>query len=66
MNDQEKSGHKSRVFELMNGGVRVWIEQETIHLAAFDRPHHDPVELTSKMARILAAKLEEMAHNLDQ
>jgi hypothetical protein len=65
MNNQEKSKQEPQIFELVNGDVRLWVEQETIHLAAFDRPHCDPVELSTKMARALAAKLKEMADKLD-
>ena len=63
MSDQDKS-HQSEIFALMNGDVRMWIEQEVIHLVAFDRPYHDPVELTTEMARELAAKLREMADKI--
>jgi hypothetical protein len=66
MSNQEKGEHEPPVFELLDGDVRVWIEQETIHLASFDRPHYDPVELTAKMARTLAAKLKELADQLDE
>jgi len=66
MNDQKKLLRNHQEFDLMNGAVRVWIEQETIHLVAFDRPHHDPVELTSAMARRLAAALKDMADGLDE
>lgn len=58
------SAGKSESLELMNGDVRVWAEQDAIHLVAFDRAHHDPVELTGKMARALAKKLNEFADTL--
>ncbi|HZL36259.1 MAG TPA: hypothetical protein VFC78_13155 [Tepidisphaeraceae bacterium] len=64
MNDHQTS-NEVQPFELMNGDVRIWIEQESIHIAASDRTHHDPVEITAKMARALAAKLDEMAASLD-
>jgi hypothetical protein len=50
-------------FELLDGDVRVWIEQEAIHMIAIDRT--DPVELTEGMAKELAAALLEMAAQLD-
>ena len=34
------------VFEFEGGEIRVWIEQESIHMLAFDELHGDPVELT--------------------
>jgi hypothetical protein len=65
MSDEKKSEQESQVFELEGGDVRVWIEQEVVHLVAFAKPYHDPVELTAKMAKKLAAKLQEMAEKLD-
>jgi hypothetical protein len=59
-NEQDKT-HERQVFELMEGAIRVWVEQEAIHIIAFDRPHLDPVELTSSMARQLADALTKMA-----
>jgi hypothetical protein len=64
--DQDKSWHEHQVFDLMDGAVRVWLEQETIHLVAFEQPSYDPVELTATMAKKLAGVLEEMAHRLDE
>ena len=49
------------VFELEGGQIRVWIEQESIHLLACDVSHRDPVELTAGSARAFAAKLKELA-----
>jgi hypothetical protein len=49
----------SNVFQLQGGNVKVWIEQEAIHMKVADRT--DPVELTSAEARELAATLIEMA-----
>lgn len=51
-------------FELMDGDVRVWIEQETVHMIAIDRG--DPVELPAFMARELAAALLRMADLTDE
>jgi hypothetical protein len=50
----------------MEGAIRVWVEQEAIHIVAFDRPHLDPVELTPLMARQLADALTKMAEQLDE
>jgi len=55
-----------RVLGLENHGVRVRIEQETIHLLAMDAPYSDPVELTTTAARSLAAVLLEMADQCDE
>jgi hypothetical protein len=52
-------------FELFGGDVRVWIEQEEIHMKAVDRGSRDPVELTPTMARELAAVLLELADRTD-
>jgi hypothetical protein len=53
------------VFEFEGGEVKVWIEQESIHIHACDKRHRDPVELTSNSARQLAKKLEELANAID-
>lgn len=63
MNGQAENKHK--VFQLRND-VRIWIEQEAIHIVAFDPRYHDPVELTAGMARQLAAKLLGMADEIDE
>jgi hypothetical protein len=44
-NEQDKT-HGRQALELMEGAIRVWVEQEAIHIVAFDRPHLDPVERT--------------------
>ena len=49
-----------RVQEISDGDVKVWIEQECIHLAAVD-PHGDPIELTVDEALQLARVLERLA-----
>lgn len=33
----DKASHDRSSFELLGGEVRVWIEQETIHMIAVDR-----------------------------
>jgi hypothetical protein len=58
-NDENKQPQNS--FEFMDGDVKVWIEQEGIHLLACDRIHRDPVELTPQLARRLADCLNRMA-----
>jgi hypothetical protein len=55
----------TQVFELLEGSVRVWIEQGAIHMIAVELPSQDPVELTGDMARQLAATLQEMVDRLD-
>jgi predicted metal-dependent hydrolase len=60
-----KVNHDRSAFELFGGDVRVWIEQEAIHMKAHDRRSHDPVELTETMAREVAAVLLELAARLD-
>jgi hypothetical protein len=59
----DKASHDQPVFKLLDGDVRVWIEQEEIHMIAVERGA--PVELTPKMARQLAAVLLEMADRTD-
>jgi hypothetical protein len=54
----------SSVFEFEGGEVRVWIEQEAIHMLACDITRRDPVELTASGARALAAKLKELADSI--
>jgi len=53
------------VFQLLDGDVSVWIDQEEIYMKAVDRRSRDPVELTPKEARELAAVLLEMADRTD-
>jgi hypothetical protein len=57
--------HDRSASQLFDGEVRVWVEQEEIHMIAHDPQHHDPVELTPSMARQLASVLLEMADRLD-
>ena len=57
--------YEEATFELLGGDVRVWIEQETIHMLARDSKYNDPIELTSKMAMQLSIALKEMAARLD-
>jgi hypothetical protein len=52
-------------FELMDGDVRVWIEQEAVHIRAIEQISGDPVELTSDMARQLADALDRLADQAD-
>lgn len=54
-----------QIFELLDGEVRVWIEQEAVHIVAGDSLHQDPTELTSEMARDLAIELQRLADVLD-
>ncbi len=66
MSDQEGIGSDRPVDQHMGGDVRVWIEQEAIHLVALARPDRDPVELTETMAGELVARLVEFADRLDR
>jgi hypothetical protein len=60
-----RAGKTRPVFELLNGDVRLWAEpEEGIYMRAVDSKSRDPVELTSKMAKELAAVLLEMADQL--
>jgi hypothetical protein len=52
--------------EFSNGDVRVWIDQEAIHLYARDSEHNDPVELTCKEAKLLGEALIGYARRLEQ
>jgi hypothetical protein len=65
MTSRQDGTQERQVFELMDGAVRVWVEQEAIHMIAVDRPHLDPVELTASMAKRLAEALTKMAEQLD-
>ena len=53
------------MFELLDGEVRAWIDQEGIHIIAGDLQHGDPTELTANMARALATELRRLADILD-
>lgn len=61
----DEVNHDRSIFQLFDGDVRVWIEQEEIYMIAHDPKYHDPVELTPKMARQLAAVLLELADRTD-
>lgn len=64
-NDKERdNGTGVQVFELLGGGVRVWVDQEAIHMLAVELPSLDPVELTADDAKGLAIALSEMAERL--
>ena len=52
-------------FELMDGEIRVWIEQEAIHIKAIEQASGDPVELTPEMAKQLADALNPLAQKAD-
>jgi hypothetical protein len=62
----DNASHNQSVFKLLDGSVRVWVEpEEAIYMMAVDPKYRAPVELTSKMAKQLAAVLLEMADRLD-
>jgi len=42
-------------FELLDGEVQVWIDQEAIRLRAGDLKSHDPVELTGKEGQTIGS-----------
>ena len=54
-----------RVFELLEGEIRVWVDQEAVHIVAGDAVHGDPAELTASMARRLAQELNGLADEID-
>lgn len=65
MSTKGKKWRDGQVYSLMDGSVRVWIDQGAIHLKAAESPHSDPVELTGEMAIQLANTLREMTADLD-
>ncbi len=50
---------------MLDEDVHIWMEQDAIHLRVVT-PYGDPVEITGGVARRLAAKLLEMADQLDE
>lgn len=50
---------------MLDEDVHIWMEQDAIHLKVVT-PYGDPVEITGIVARRLAAKLLEMADQLDE
>jgi hypothetical protein len=50
-------------YSLSDGEVKVWIEQDAIHLRAGDK-FGDPVEITKQQALDLAAALERLAYRI--
>lgn len=63
MTMSDRASDNRSVFKLLNGDVRVWIEQEEIHMIAVDRGA--PVELTPTMAKQLVAVLLDMIAQVD-
>ena len=53
-------------YRLLDGDVRIFIEQEEIHMLAFDTKSNVPVELTTDIARDIARILIELADYLDK
>lgn len=51
-------------FRLSEGEVRVWIEQESIHIVARTKVHNDPVELTEEEALSLAKAIEQLVQEI--
>ena len=45
-------------------GIRMWIEQESIHLKAVDEPHGDPVELAEHEAEVVIGALQSLLDRL--
>jgi hypothetical protein len=64
MAETDRNERRQKSFQLLDGDVAVWIEQESIHLRASERQSGDPVELTADLAKRLAAALLEMADAL--
>ena len=64
MDIRENAKAGKPIVEVINEDVCIWVEQEAIHLKAIDS-YGDPVELTGESARLLAAKLLEMARRLN-
>jgi len=54
----------SKIFEISDGEVRLWIEQENLHIRAIDS-HGDPVELTKEEAVKLAEALIRFSKEID-
>lgn len=65
MDNHKENAGVATVYELEGGDVRLWIEQEAIHLKACDSRHGDPAELTAESARELAKLLLKMADQID-
>ena len=64
MDITENANNNKPNVEVIDENIRIWIEQEAIHLKAIDS-YGDPVELTGASAKQLAARLMEMADRLD-
>jgi len=65
IDDGGRKVQKNNIFEFEGGDVRVWIEQDSIHILACDKTYKDPIELTTDTARQLAQKLNELADTID-
>lgn len=61
----DKASHDQSVFKVLDGDIRVWVEPDEAIYMIIDSKYRAPVELTSKMAKQLAAALLEMADQLD-
>lgn len=55
---------ETKVIRILDGDVTARVEQGAVHLRAIDG--RDPVELTSEMARELAAALVKLAEQADR
>lgn len=53
-----------KIFEMSDGEVRLWIEQESLHIRAIEA-NGDPVELTKEEAKKLAEALVEFCNAID-
>ncbi len=45
-------------------GIRMWIEQGSIHLKAIDEPYNDPIELAEHEAEAVIAGLQSLLDRL--
>ena len=54
----------NKQFELSNGDVRLWLEQESLHLIAVDS-NGDPVELSKNEVIKLGETLLKFAEEID-
>lgn len=52
-------------FQISEGEVRVWLEQEAVHIKAVER-HRDPVELTKDEAIELGEALLKIAQEIEE
>lgn len=63
-NDNQRRKAMTSISKRLDDDVRIWIEQETVHLKVIDS-YGDPVEFNAEECRVLATRLMELAKQIE-